>query len=347
MAVDFNFFVSKLYNKKPLFAPKIGYYTINIVFFWRGILMDRTLEIFSDLSERLKYNLPDFPLCVYKDSPRTRDARAFAYHWHADVEFMLMLDGSMTYYVNGQAVHVTSGMGIFVNAKRLHRGIAGPGERYSYIVATVHPSLLGETSPASKAYLERKFGLNAEDYLLLNPAIPWQQEILQAVVALQEQMEHHPDHLLRLLSQAAALCAGAAEQLQERSTAEADSDQIAIIHEMTGYIHQRYESKLTVDDIAAAGSVCRSRCCQLFKKHLRLTPNNYLIQYRIQKSCEMLKETNRPVSEIALACGFQSASYFAHVFHKQLGETPQDFRKKTSDVNVPAPVEIETAYVCD
>lgn len=292
--------------------------------------MDRTLEIFSDLSERLKYNLPDFPMCVYKDAPRTRDARAFAYHWHADLEFMLMLDGSMTYYVNGKAVQVTGGTGIFVNSKRLHRGIAGPVDSYSYILATVHPSLLGDASPAVNAYLERKFGLDAEDYLLLAPEIPWQREILDKIIALQEQMERSPDNLLGLLAQATSLCACTAEHLQELPADSGSSDQMAIIHEMTGYIHQRYESKLTVDEIAAAGSVCRSRCCQLFKQHLHLTPNNYLIQYRIQKSCEMLKETNRPVSEIALACGFQSASYFAHVFHKHLGETPQDFRRKSA-----------------
>lgn len=290
--------------------------------------MDRALEIFSDLSERLKYNHPDFPMCVYKDAPRTRDARAFAYHWHTDLEFLLMLEGSMTYYVNGKAVPVTSGTAIFVNSKRLHRGVAGPVDSYSYILATVHPSLLGENSPAGKAYLDRKFGLDAEDYLLLTPKVPWQQEILDEILELHKQMESDPDNLLRLLSRAAFLCACTAERLQELPADSGDSDQMAIIHEMTGYIHQQYESKLTVDDIAAAGSVCRSRCCQLFKKHLRLTPNNYLIQYRIQKSCEMLKETNRPVSEIALACGFQSASYFAHVFHKQLGETPQEFRKK-------------------
>ncbi|OWR28336.1 AraC family transcriptional regulator [Saccharibacillus sp. O23] len=292
--------------------------------------MDRDLEIFSDFSERLKYNVPDLPICAYKDAPRTRDARAFAYHWHADLEFMLMLDGAMTYYVNGQAVPVTGGMGIFVNSKRLHRGIAGAVDSYSYILATVHPSLLGETSPAAKAYSDRKFGLEAEDYLLLSPDVSWQREILDEIVALHEQMERDPDNPLHLLTRASSLCALAAERLEESPADSGSSDQMAIIHEMTGYIHQRYESKLTVDEIAAAGSVCRSRCCQLFKQHLHLTPNNYLIQYRIQKSCEMLKETNRPVSEIALACGFQSASYFAHVFHKHLGETPQDFRRKSA-----------------
>jgi len=55
------------------------------------------------------------------------------------------------------------------------------------------------------------------------------------------------------------------------------------------------------------------------------TPNNYLFQYRIQKSREMLRETKRPICEIAFACGFQTASYFSYVFRKEMGIIPRTF----------------------
>ncbi|WP_231507777.1 helix-turn-helix domain-containing protein [Bacillus sp. UNC41MFS5] len=100
--------------------------------------------------------------------------------------------------------------------------------------------------------------------------------------------------------------------------------------EMTGFIHHHYDHKITLDDIAAAGSICRSRCCELFSNHIGQTPNTYLVRYRIQKSCEMLLETNRSISEIAMVCGFQSASYFSYVFRKETGLTPQDYRKKAA-----------------
>ncbi|UKS27981.1 helix-turn-helix transcriptional regulator [Paenibacillus sp. HWE-109] len=66
----------------------------------------------------------------------------------------------------------------------------------------------------------------------------------------------------------------------------------------------------------------------MFNKYVGQTPNTYLTRYRIQKSCEMLKETKRSISEIALACGFQSSSYFTSIFRKQLGLVPQDYRKQ-------------------
>lgn len=80
---------------------------------------------------------------------------------------------------------------------------------------------------------------------------------------------------------------------------------------MTGFIGQNYDSKITLDDIAASGSVCRSKCCRLFNEYVGQSPNAYLTRYRINKSLEMLRETNMSVIEVSLACGFQSPSYFA------------------------------------
>ncbi|WP_442913672.1 helix-turn-helix domain-containing protein [Lacrimispora sp.] len=62
-----------------------------------------------------------------------------------------------------------------------------------------------------------------------------------------------------------------------------------------------------------------------------LYSNNYLFQYRIQKGREMLRETKRPICEIAIACGFQTASYFSYVFRKEMGIIPQDFRKQSQN----------------
>jgi AraC-like DNA-binding protein len=102
-----------------------------------------------------------------------------------------------------------------------------------------------------------------------------------------------------------------------------------IVWKMTGFIHRHYDDKIHLNDIAAAGAVCRSRCCELFNKYVEQTPNTYLLRYRITKSREMLHDTNRTIDEIALACGFQSASYFSFVFRKAYGLTPQDYQKQT------------------
>ncbi|OMG00888.1 AraC family transcriptional regulator [Paenibacillus sp. FSL R7-0337] len=293
--------------------------------------MDKfALEVFSDLSERLNYNLPGFPLYAKKGALHQFDRFAAAYHWHPDLEFIVVLDGTMDFYVNGQTVHLDKGNGIFVNSKRLHYGFSAAKSDCTFLVIVIHPALLGENTLAGKAYLEEKLGSGTGDFLLLSSQTSWQHEILLALTELYDEMHSHEGNLLRLLSQAVSICAGIADHIQQ-APGNPNNEQIWItIRKMTGYIHQHYESKLTIDEIAAAGSVCRSRCCELFKKHVGWSPNNYLTRYRLQKSCEMLKETTMPVGEIAMACGFQTASYFSHVFGKQLGQIPQDFRKQSA-----------------
>ncbi len=292
--------------------------------------MISALEIFSDLSERLNYNLPNFPLYVRKSTLHQFERYAAACHWHPDLEFILVLNGSMEYFVSGQTVHLDVGNGIFVNSKRLHYGFSIDNTDCTYIVGAVHPALLGENTQAAKEYLEEKFGSNTDDFLCLAPQTPWQREALALLNQIYDEMYSPTHNILRLLSQAASLCACVGEHVRQLSSHIADEQLWITLREMTGYIHKHYDLKITLDDIAAAGTVCRSRCCELFNRYVGQTPNNYLIQYRIQKSCEMLQETNRSVCEIAISCGFQSASYFSYAFRKEMGLVPQEFRKQTA-----------------
>ncbi len=293
--------------------------------------MFSALEIFSDLSERLYYNIPDFPLYVYKGTLHQFDKYAAACHWHPDLEFILVLDGAMEYFVNGQTVYLSKGNGIFVNRKRLHYGFSADKTDCLYITVLVHPILLGESLPAGKACLDEKFGSDNEDYILLTAQTSWQAEVLFLLNQIYDEMHSGKRSLLRLLSQAVSLCACIEEHIQHISGHNEAEESWMIIRKMTGYIHQHYDLKMTIDDIAAAGTVCRSKCYELFNKYVGQTPNNYLFQYRIQKGREMLRETKRPICEIAIACGFQTASYFSYVFRKEMGIIPQDFRKQSQN----------------
>ena len=97
---------------------------------------------------------------------------------------------------------------------------------------------------------------------------------------------------------------------------------------MIGFIHRHYAEKITLDDIAAAGMMCRSKCCQLFKETLHRTVFEYLLHYRIRKSLSLLTDTDNNITEIAETCGFNGSSYYTEVFNKIMEITPRDYRKK-------------------
>jgi AraC family transcriptional regulator, melibiose operon regulatory protein len=290
--------------------------------------MSKILEVFSDLSERLNYNLPDFPLYVRKGALRQFYRYTAECHWHSDLEFIYVLDGSMEYFVNGQTAQIYKENGIFVNSKRLHYGFSTNQTDCSFIVVAIHPTLLGEANYPVKVYLQEKFGLTTVDFILLNAQIPWQREALLSLPQMYAEMCRNTPSPLRLLAQATSLCAGICDHIQQDASQLPGDQSWITFWKMSEFIHRHYDVKISLNDIAATGPVSRSRCCKLFGKNIGQSPNAYLNGYRIMKSCEMLRETNRSICEIAIACGFQTASYFSYAFRKEMGMVPQDYRKQ-------------------
>lgn len=291
--------------------------------------MSNALKIFSDLSEKLNYNLPNFPLYVRKGTLSQFIDYAAPCHWHPDVEFILVIEGCMDFFVNGELLHLRKGDGLFINSNRLHYGYSKERLECDYIVVVIHPSLLGEGTSLARSYFEDKFGPNMNDFVLLNEQTLWEQELRSNLKELYNYMHiQFINNPLRLLSFASYICACIGERLLQRDEQNNDIKLITNVWKMISFVHQQYDLKISLADIAAAGTVCRSQCFKLFNKYVGQTPNNYLTQFRIQKSCDMLRETNRSISEIALSCGFQSPSYFTAIFRKQIGVVPLDYRKQ-------------------
>lgn len=290
--------------------------------------MNLALDVYSDLSEKLNYNLPDFPLYVRRGTLVQFDQYSAACHWHRDLEFIYMLDGAMDYFVNGQTVHIEKGDGIFINSKRLHYGFSTEKNDCSYIVVAVHPALLGNNTYIGKSYLEEKFGSSTNDFVMLTRKDSWEQGALSSLNQIYDEMYSSTRNPLRLLAQVMSLCADVGDHIQQVPEHLTDDQSWMIVRKMTGFVHQNYDSKISLKEIASAGAVCRSKCCELFSMYLGQTPNTYLMQFRIRKSSEMLRDTNRSICEIAISCGFQSASYFSYVFRKITNKAPQDYRRK-------------------
>lgn len=109
------------------------------------------------------------------------------------------------------------------------------------------------------------------------------------------------------------------------------SQDISIVKNMVGFIQKNYRSKISLAEIAASGAVGQSKCCKLFTRYFFQSPNEYLNHYRIDKSLDLLRNTDLSVTETALSAGFSNASYYAEVFRRHLGESPREFRNSFRD----------------
>ena len=103
---------------------------------------------------------------------------------------------------------------------------------------------------------------------------------------------------------------------------------VQIQRNMTSFIHEHFNSKIGLEDIAEAGKVSKSTCIRLFHKYTGKSPIDFLNNYRLQMSAEKLVTTSEQITEIAYACGFGPPSYFNRLFLKEYNMTPNQYRKQ-------------------
>lgn len=94
------------------------------------------------------------------------------------------------------------------------------------------------------------------------------------------------------------------------------------------YINDHYRDKIRIGDIADSLGISTGHLSRLFHKEEGLTFQSYLLEYRLQRSANLLRYSKRSIGEISTYCGFPSQSYYADMFHKYTGLAPGEYRKR-------------------
>jgi AraC-like DNA-binding protein len=309
------------------------------------------LHIRDDMGEDVLYTSARLPIysVVWRLSSFLR-YRAEC-HWHQDLEFIVILEGKMTYHVNDQVYPLGEGDGILVNTNRLHFGAADDaafskafnGEQKSgthgecvFLCLLLHPSLL-----CAHPYIESRF-VNALLYdrrfdalFFSATATGWRAQVLERIRALAELARHDPDDAAlevqsRFYALWALLFANTIHRVEREKPDEkfiVNQEDIAI-KRMISFIQKNFSEKITLNDIAKAGRVSTSTCCRVFKKVLRKSVFDYLLHFRIRRSLSLLANERMSITEAAFASGFSASSYYGEIFKRILGMSPGEYRRK-------------------
>ena len=94
------------------------------------------------------------------------------------------------------------------------------------------------------------------------------------------------------------------------------------------FIKNNFSAITKLDEIADACYINKSYMCRLFKREVGMTVFEYLNNVKIQNACELMRHTDRTLTDIAISCGFSGVSYFSASFKSLMKCTPSQFRKK-------------------
>ncbi|WP_456314461.1 helix-turn-helix transcriptional regulator [Pseudomonas shirazensis] len=103
--------------------------------------------------------------------------------------------------------------------------------------------------------------------------------------------------------------------------------QIKIVIRTKRFIENNFEQELNLDVLSDAQFTSKFHLLRLFKKYYGMTPMQYLIDRRIEKSKEYLRN-GIPVNQTCFAVGFESPSSFSTLFKNKTGVAPMEFQKR-------------------
>ena len=92
------------------------------------------------------------------------------------------------------------------------------------------------------------------------------------------------------------------------------------------YLDQNFTSPITLDSLSETVYISKHYLSHLFKEQTGVSPIKYLTSKRMEKACELLSETELPVSEVSKAVGYENPLYFSQVFKRIYVISPVKYR---------------------
>lgn len=293
-------------------------------------MKSKNILVGEDQEELIKPILPGLPVSIFKTvfSPNTYNF--INWHWHQAFQYCYVESGIVDFLITGHTYTVTAGSGIFINYEQIHFIQAHDDSPSSYICIDIPPSFISYDTH-SRIYLRYLAPI------LRNPVPPilhlskHSQHgaiLLKDLLDIQE-LVHSEKELIALDIRMKVMeiwkytyleltkCGG------QQEYSFYDSDRLKTI---ISYIQEHYSEKISLDDIANEVSLSRSECSRIFKHLTGRSLFGYLTSYRINKSVDLIRDTDMSIAQIAAAVGFCSQSYYTDNFRKEKGITPKKFK---------------------
>ena len=281
-----------------------------------------------DISLLTESNVPDIPMslhtCRISDFP---ESEAFL-NWNDKLELIRVISGSMKVSVNDNDLVLHENNILFVRSRQLHRLYQDNGKDCSFFLILMDPSIFGSAFGRNWTSIENDSA--ARNYCFMDDSMAMCKEVCSLADRIRFLESARPRAwrfevigILYVIIAKLYMEYGSDTYIGNRQ----ENEDITIQKEMIAFIHAHYHEKISLNDIAASGKVCRSKCCRIFRRYIQKSPVEYLNEYRLQISQHFLLNHSLSIAEVSTFCGFNHQSYFTKLFVKRYGCTPYEFRK--------------------
>lgn len=274
----------------------------------------------------------ELPLVIEKENFDTHKQDELA-HWHNSFELIEVVEGKFFCNVDGSEFLINKGNICIINRGRLHHIYTEDHNAFKCRKKTIifNPDYFIKDENIYEKYILPLLEKDAFAHIQFNikkgigldiNALMKEIEALEDEKPIGYELEEYSliYKVIRYLY--------LAYQSSKQSIHTTYDANVQIQRNMTSFIHEHFNSKIGLEDIAEAGQVSKSTCIRLFHNYTGKSPVDFLNNYRLQMSAEKLVTTSEQITEIAYDCGFGQPSYFNRLFLKEYNMTPNQYRKQ-------------------
>lgn len=294
------------------------------------------MKSLHNYEEQISHGTAELPIALHKLTYPKDTNILFYLHWHKEFEIFVLTEGRVLFTIEQHEYLLNPGDYVFINSNFSHSAKSVTNEICSFFAIDFTYQLLQEN-------LHTRFGrkyilpiLNgnltfSEVIRIMETDIDrdsWQAEIRRRLTEINNFSEDNLDSYELTIKSHIFSIWDLYYQNATINSELSDTDQFNMdrLKPVLQYIHENYAYEIKLVELASLIPLSEGQFCRMFKQTMKVTPIQYIMRYRILKSCQLLLDTDKTIGEIANLTGFNSISYFNRLFLQIISCSPKHYR---------------------
>ncbi len=227
-----------------------------------------------------------------------------------------ILSGKGIYQVGEERYELKQGQGFLIEPEAVTFYKADGQEPWTYL-------WIGFAGAQAEVYL-RDLGLNSSQLIFQSSQGKGLTQIVAKMLGYHTSSQTDQYYLQSLLYEFFAVLT---KDAQLGAVAKETRESI-YVQKAIAYIRNHYSAGISIRDIAENVCVSRSYLYKLFEEALGMSPKDFLTQFQISRSKELLTVTDLPIEGVAMSCGYRDALVYSKTFKKLMGMPPSVYRRE-------------------
>ena len=277
----------------------------------------------KDINNKVGYLNDNFKIFHIRDK---KDIK-FEYHHHDFSKIVILIDGDLTYYIEGKAYILKPWDILFVNKNEIHKPVVNPNKYYELIVIWLNPDFMAKYAQGNNNLLKCFEVAIKNNYNLLRlnmKSIEIIKNLIQDIQNCNNSNEFGSEILKESLFVQLMVLMNRLFLNSDKNRDIEDIQYDKTIEGVLNYINSNLENDLSIDTIASEFFISKYYLMRKFKNQIGSSIHNYVVQKRLILARSLISD-GLSMSSVCSRCGFNDYSSFVRAFKKVYGVSPSNY----------------------